>query len=78
MQKSIRVRLDKIAANFDAGAEVNATSLLENGIIDKVAKDGIKILGNGEVDKALNITATKFTKSAKSKIEAAGGSAIVQ
>ena len=72
------VRLDKIAANFDAGAEVNATSLLENGIIDKVAKDGIKILGNGELDKALNITATKFTKSAKSKIEAAGGTAIVQ
>ncbi|MAA79489.1 MAG: 50S ribosomal protein L15 [Deltaproteobacteria bacterium] len=72
------VRLDKIAANFEAGAEVNATSLLENGIIDKVAKDGIKVLGNGDLDKALNITATKFTKSAKAKIEAAGGSAIIQ
>ena len=72
------VRLDKIAANFDAGSEVNAKSLLENGIIDKVAKDGIKVLGNGEIDKALNITATKFTKSAKAKIEAAGGTAIIQ
>jgi len=72
------VRLDKIAANFEAGADVNAASLLENGIIDKVAKDGIKVLGNGEIDKALNITATKFTKSAKAKIEAAGGSAISQ
>ena len=72
------VRLDKIAANFEAGAEVNAKSLLENGIIDKVAKDGIKVLGNGDLDKALNITATKFTKSAKAKIEAAGGSAIIQ
>ena len=72
------VRLDKISANFEVGAEVNATTLLENGIIDKVAKDGIKILGNGEIDKALNITATKFTKSAKAKIEAAGGSAISQ
>ena len=71
------VRLDKIAANFEAGAEVNAESLIANGIIDKVAKDGLKILGNGEVDKALNVTATKFTKSAKSKIEAAGGSAII-
>ena len=72
------VRLDKIAANFESGAEVNAKSLLENGVIDKVAKDGIKILGNGEIDKSLNITATKFTKSAKAKIEAAGGSAIIQ
>tara|TARA_B100000683_G_scaffold188378_1_gene181625 strand:- start:970 stop:1416 length:447 start_codon:yes stop_codon:yes gene_type:complete len=72
------VRLDKIVANFEAGAEVNAATLLENGIIDKVAKNGIKILGNGEIDKALNITATKFTKSAKAKIEAAGGSAISQ
>lgn len=72
------VRLDKIAANFEAGADVNAASLLENGIIDKVAKDGIKVLGNGEIDKAINITATKFTKSAKAKIEAAGGSAISQ
>lgn len=71
------VRLDKIAANFEAGAEVNAESLIANGIIDKVAKDGLKILGNGDVDKALNVTATKFTKSAKSKIEAAGGSAIL-
>lgn len=72
------VRLDKIAAIFEAGADVNATTLVENGIIDKVAKDGVKILGNGTLDKVLNITATKFTKSAKEKIEAAGGSATVQ
>jgi large subunit ribosomal protein L15 len=72
------IRLDKIAAIFEAGADVNAATLVENGIIDKVAKDGIKILGNGTLDKVLNITATKFTKSAKAKIEAAGGSATVQ
>jgi large subunit ribosomal protein L15 len=69
------VRLDKIAANFEAGAEVNAVVLLENGIISKVCKDGIKILGNGEIDKAITVTAQKFTKSAKAKIEAAGGTA---
>ena len=72
------VRLDKIAAHFEVGADVNAKSLLENGVIDKVEKDGIKVLGNGQIDKALNITATKFSKSAIAKIEAAGGSAIIQ
>jgi large subunit ribosomal protein L15 len=72
------VRLDKIAANFEAGAEVNAASLLANGLIDKVEKDGIKVLGNGELDKALKVTATKFTKSAQEKIEKAGGTATIQ
>lgn len=69
------VRLDKIAANFEAGSEVTAQILLENGIISKVGKDGIKILGNGEIDKAITVNAQKFTKSAKAKIEAAGGTA---
>ena len=63
------VRLDRIAANFEAGADVNAEVLLENGVISKLAKNGIKVLGNGDIDKALNITAAKFTKSAKQKIE---------
>ena len=72
------VRLDKIAANFEAGAEVNSASLLANGLIDKVEKDGIKVLGNGELDKALKVTATKFTKSAQEKIEKAGGTATIQ
>ena len=70
------VRLDRIAANFEAGEEVNVSSLLNKGIITAVAKDGIKIIGNGDLDKALTITATKFTSSAKEKIENAGGTAI--
>jgi large subunit ribosomal protein L15 len=72
-KKYTEVRLDKISANFEAGTEVNATVLLEHGVISKVAKDGIKVLGNGDIDKALTVTAEKFTKSAKAKIEAAGG-----
>ncbi len=58
-----------------AGSEVDVLTLLDNGIISKVEKDGIKILGNGELTVALKIKANKFTESAKEKIIAVGGSA---
>ena len=47
------------------------------GIIRKIEKDGVKILGNGSIEKKLTIKANKFTKSAAEKIEAAGGKAEV-
>ena len=61
-------QLDKL----DAGTEVTAASLKELGLIKKV-NDGIVILGNGELTKKLNIKASRVTKNAKAKIEAAGG-----
>lgn len=57
---------------FDDGAEVDAVALVETGIIKNV-RDGIKILGGGELKKKLTVKAQKFTKSAVEKIEAAGG-----
>jgi large subunit ribosomal protein L15 len=51
-------------------------TLLENGII-KDQFDGLKVLGNGEITKALTVKATIFSASAKEKIEAAGGKAEV-
>ncbi|MCQ2609266.1 MAG: 50S ribosomal protein L15 [Lachnospiraceae bacterium] len=57
---------------FEDGAEVTCKSLIEKGII-KSKKDGIKILGNGELTKKLNVTACHFSASAKEKIEKAGG-----
>ena len=51
---------------------VTAESLLKEGIINKV-NDGIVILGTGSLDKKLEVKAKRFTKSAKEKIEAAGG-----
>ncbi len=60
-------------ADLPANTEVTLDSLLENGIV--TTNDGLlKILGNGNLGVALNIKAAAFTKSAKSKIEAAGGS----
>jgi large subunit ribosomal protein L15 len=71
------VGLDKIAASFEKGDTVDATVLKERGIISKIAKNGIKVLGNGEIDKAITVKAAKFTTSAADKIAAAGGSAEV-
>ncbi|MGY3766309.1 50S ribosomal protein L15 [Vagococcus vulneris] len=58
---------------FEDGAEITPTILIEAGII-KDAKAGIKVLGNGELSKKLTVKAAKFSKSAQSAIEAAGGS----
>ena len=55
---------------------VTAQSLVDEGIIGKV-NDGIVVLGTGTLDKKVNVTAVRFTKSAKEKIEALGGKAEV-
>lgn len=57
---------------FEDGTEVTPQLLLEKKIIKK-SKDGVKVLGNGELNKKLTIKAAKFTKAAAEKIEAAGG-----
>jgi large subunit ribosomal protein L15 len=58
---------------FEDNAVVDVNSLKEKGIVNKVAKYGIKVLGNGKLEKALTVKADKFSESAKSKIEKAGG-----
>ena len=61
---------------FDNGAEVTIATLIEQGIV-KNPKDGVKILGNGELTKKLNVKANAFSAGAVAKIEAAGGKAEV-
>ena len=61
---------------FEDGAVVTPVELIEAGILKNV-QDGVKILGNGELTKKLTVQATKFTESAKQKIEATGGKAEV-
>ena len=61
---------------FENGAVVDAAALKEAGIIKKTL-DGIKVLGNGDVTVKVTVKAAKFTETAKSKIEAAGGKAEV-
>jgi large subunit ribosomal protein L15 len=57
---------------FDANTEITPELLLEYGFVRKL-QDGVKILGNGEVEKALTIKVNKISKSAKEKILAGGG-----
>lgn len=61
---------------FESGSTVDATALINAGIIKTVA-DGIKVLGDGELTRPLTIKAHKFSKSAQAKIEEAGGTAEV-
>jgi large subunit ribosomal protein L15 len=57
---------------FEDGTIITPELLKQHGVISKI-KDGVKILGNGELERKLTIKATKFTKGAVEKIEATGG-----
>ncbi len=61
---------------FDNGTTVTVETLVEAGIV-KNTRDGVKILGNGELTKKLNVQANAFSASAKEKIESLGGTAEV-
>ena len=59
---------------LEDGTEVTVELLKEMGIVKKIEKDGLKVLGRGELTKRLTVKAAKFTESAKAAIEAKGGS----
>ncbi|MDE7060896.1 MAG: 50S ribosomal protein L15 [Lachnospiraceae bacterium] len=61
---------------FEDGAEVTAETLVELGVISN-SKDGVKILGNGELTKKLNVKVSAYSASAMEKIKALGGNAEV-
>lgn len=61
---------------FEDGATVDVDTLIQTGIIKK-RRDGVKVLGNGELTKKLNVRVDAFSASAKEKIEALGGTAEV-
>jgi Ribosomal protein L15 len=61
---------------FDDGAEVTVATLMEAGIV-KNPRDGVKILGNGELTKKLNVKVDAYSAGAVTKIEALGGKAEV-
>ena len=66
------VNLGDINALFEAGSVVDLEALKKVGLVKK-EYEGVKILGNGELDKALTVKAVKFSKSAVEKISKAGG-----
>ncbi len=62
---------------FEDGADVTIETLMDIGIV-KNPKDGVKILGNGNITKKLNVKVNAFSATAKEKIEAAGGTCEVE
>jgi large subunit ribosomal protein L15 len=66
----------EVLERFEDGATVSVDTLIETGIV-KNPRDGVKILGGGELTKKLNVQVNAFSASAKEKIEALGGTAEV-
>lgn len=74
-QEMVAINVDRLN-QFDDGTEVTPALLREKGLIKK-SSDGVKILGQGELEKKLIVKVNGFSKSAVAKIEAAGGKAEV-
>jgi large subunit ribosomal protein L15 len=70
------VNLRDLAGLDEKVTDINAESLAKAGLIRSGEKT-VKVLGDGEITRALNVTAARFSESAKAKIEKAGGKAIV-
>ncbi len=68
------VNIKALEAKFESGEVVDAEALIITGILSKIEDAGVKILGGGELTKALTVKANKFSASAKEAIEKAGGS----
>ncbi len=69
------VNLDRLAAKFEANATVTPESLVEAGLIRKSLP--VKVLGGGDIDRPLTVQAHAFTRTARQKLEQAGGTAQV-
>lgn len=68
------INLDQLEAKFKDGENVDKATLMEKGFISKKTSSLVKILGNGDITKKLNVVVDKISESAKAKIEKAGGS----
>lgn len=63
-------------AVFPAGSVVDAVLLKSSGVVARIGRDGLKVLGVGEISNSITVTAAKFSASARAKIVAAGGTAL--
>lgn len=70
------INVADLEARFENGAVIDLDAMIDAGLVTKVL-DGVKVLGNGDLTKSFTVKAAKFSETAKSKIEAAGGKAEV-
>jgi large subunit ribosomal protein L15 len=62
---------------FEKGSKIGPQEIVASGLARKIAKNGLRVLGDGKIDRALHVTAHYFTASAREKITTAGGTAEV-
>lgn len=74
--KVVTVNLSDLNRKFEDGAEVTIEALVAAGVV-KNSFDAVKVLGNGKIEKKLNVKVSAYSESAKAAIEAAGGKAEV-
>jgi len=67
----------KDLVKFEKGAKIGPQEIVAAGLARKIAKHGLRVLGDGDIDRALHVSAHYFTESAKEKITKAGGTAEV-
>ncbi len=72
----LAVNLEALETHFDDGATVDVAAIIAKGLANGKGSVKVKILGTGELKKKLSVTAHKFSASAQTAIEAAGGSCI--
>ena len=72
----VAINLSTLNRKFEDGATVDVEALVNAGVV-KNSFDGVKVLGNGKIEKKLTVKVNAFSESAKAAIEAAGGSAEV-
>ena len=58
---------------FEMGSKIGPQELIDAGVIRKLASNGLRVLGDGQIDRALHVTAHYFTEGAREKITKAGG-----
>jgi large subunit ribosomal protein L15 len=68
------INVGQLEGRFESGTKIDAQLLKEQGLISKIGRDGLKVLGGGELTVALTVEAAKFSATAQAKIEGAGGS----
>jgi large subunit ribosomal protein L15 len=71
------INLSDLEQAFESGAEVTPQELVARGLVRKSKQSAVVVLGQGELKKALVVSAHRFSASARQKIEAAGGKAEV-
>lgn len=71
-KKDIAIINVRDLSRFEAGSVIDEAALVENGLV-KGRRDGIKLLGNGEIDIAVTVKINAISRAAKEKVEAAGG-----